>query len=278
MNDVRARRPLAVLWDHYAHPPALEADRIASGRPFFTPLERFYRRGMRGMDGQRRVLDVGCGYGRNLLHLTGGATELALGLDISAGAIEGAIRYRERFGAGRRTSFVRGELASLRQGDFDLVLATQVINYFDDPKGFFGELAGHVHAGSTVVVSDATRNPRSLSTSAKEHPLVRRLLRRGALSPSDDPVSFHSLEAVIAGAELAHFRFQRVEWAGHAAQRVLGDELHRLWLRRYRRRSSLVAARWLYVLLSGVVTAEDRWRRASIGSFYLAAFEMRDHA
>lgn len=99
-----------------------------------------------GVHGPLRVLDAGCGTGRNLLEF--GVLGSAQGVDFSAEAIE--------FCTARGIEGVtRARIESLPFGDgsFDLALATDVIEHVTDDRAALNELRRVVAPGGRLLVT-----------------------------------------------------------------------------------------------------------------------------
>lgn len=100
----------------------------------------------REISGPLRVLDAGCGTGRNLLEF--GVLGSAHGVEISSEAIE--------FCAARGIHDVTQapiETMPLQDGSFDLVLATDVIEHLDDDRVALAELHRVAAPGASLLVT-----------------------------------------------------------------------------------------------------------------------------
>jgi SAM-dependent methyltransferase len=128
---------LQYLHDKYRFPRSIVHRRI----------QRFLRGYLETQNSGARVLDAGCGNGRE----TGGyAGRLrVLGIDYQW---EYAAYCAHRYPA---ATYVVADLAHLPvvAGTFDLVVMNQVIEHLDDPLGVIGELARALAAGGRLLVA-----------------------------------------------------------------------------------------------------------------------------
>ena len=110
------------LVDRYHGP---EGDRFA--------LEELVPVATRFLTPESRVLEVGCGYGRNLMALASLKPKLVVGSDVDAGELKRAADKRASLPAGQfaRMELVRQEPRRLpfRDGTFDMVVLWQVLEH-----------------------------------------------------------------------------------------------------------------------------------------------------
>jgi 2-polyprenyl-3-methyl-5-hydroxy-6-metoxy-1,4-benzoquinol methylase len=158
-------------------------------------------------------LDAGCGDGRYLAALRDELPPRIAGVDIS-----------ERILATARASVPDAELrqANLEalpfsDGEFDLVLCSQVIEHVLDASAAVRELARVLRPGGVLILStDNARNVVSRSLNAPRTALVSLLGLRGRRGRIESPATAYTtaaLRALVAGAELEverleTFRFQ----------------------------------------------------------------------
>ncbi len=99
----------------------------------------------------KRVLDAGCGLGYGAAELHGAAS--VVGVDVSPEAIsEARLRYPQ-------FRFVEGSCEALpfEPGDFDLIVAFEVIEHLHDWRAFLSECARVLTPGGQLIVSTPNR-------------------------------------------------------------------------------------------------------------------------
>lgn len=167
-------------------------------------------------------LDAGCGDGRHLAAfatVAGRPARLA-GVDISERILETARRAVER--AGLNAELARANLESLpfEDGEFDLVLSTQVIEHLLDPTRGVAELARVLGPGGVLVLStDHSRNLVTKALNAPRSAVVGLLRLRGRRLRVHFPHAAFSMDELrelveAAGLEIEEldtFRFH-LEW------------------------------------------------------------------
>jgi SAM-dependent methyltransferase len=179
-------------------------------------------------------LDAGCGDGRYLAALRPELPERIAGVDLS-----------ERILATARAAvpdadFRQANLEALpfADGEFDLVLCSQVIEHVLDAPAAALELARVLQSGGMLILStDNARNVVSRVLNAPRTGLVR-LLRlsggRGQIESPATPYTLQSLRALVTGAGLSvtlleTFRFQLMWPLGRSPlQRLLNRVDERL--------------------------------------------------
>ncbi|MFN2607335.1 MAG: trans-aconitate 2-methyltransferase [Acidimicrobiales bacterium] len=103
------------------------------------------------------VLDVGCGAGLLRRHLEGAPFAEYVGVDLSGAAIQAATT-----GMHARSRFVKGDIAELDLGRFDVVVLNEVLYYAPDARVFLQRARSALHADGLLVVS-MWRHPRDRS-------------------------------------------------------------------------------------------------------------------
>ncbi len=133
-------------WDA-AHGP--ESPRGGEFRARATYLHTLCRR-----LGRPRVLDLGCGTGRQLLDLAG-SIESGIGIDLSPAMIARAHENHARLGDGAEIEFRTGDIAAAAPdtlGQFDLVTFIGALEHVPDPADQLGVAARLMRASGRIVV------------------------------------------------------------------------------------------------------------------------------
>lgn len=138
----------------------------------------------------KRVLDIGCGTGRNFPFLApavGNAGEI-VALDYSKGMLAEARSYREREGWSH-IRLVRGDAAVLDTGDeepFDAAIAVWCLGIVHDLDAALERMLSRVKPGGRVAIMDfqAARPDRGLMRWL--YPLYSRLLQSAGIDTAED--------------------------------------------------------------------------------------------
>jgi ubiquinone/menaquinone biosynthesis C-methylase UbiE len=152
-------------------------------------------------------LDAGCGDGRYLAALADELPHRRAGLDLSERILETA---RARVDA----DFRQGNLEALpfADGEFDLVLCSQVIEHVLDPDAAAAELVRVLRPGGTLVVStDNARNYVTRGLNAPRTLAVRALRLRGARGRIESPATPYTRASFRALLERAGLTVERLE-------------------------------------------------------------------
>jgi 2-polyprenyl-3-methyl-5-hydroxy-6-metoxy-1,4-benzoquinol methylase len=108
-------------------------------KPFLAHLEK--------MD----ILDVGCGVGTLALYLAAHKAKSVLGIDLSARAIALASAAQTTLKL-RNLTFKRSELKP-DLGQFDLIIASEIIEHVPHPNAFVQNLRDNLKPGGTLLLS-----------------------------------------------------------------------------------------------------------------------------
>lgn len=137
----------------------------ADSRKFFNKLAPHYDRHYYGTHGRQQyqrvvnvarawkfasVLDVGCGTGGLLASMKRPSLKRA-GADLSPGMIEEA---KKRLGKTADLRVADSERLPWRAGSFDLVVTTDSIHHWPNPKKAFSEIKRVLKKGGHVVIAD----------------------------------------------------------------------------------------------------------------------------
>ncbi len=118
----------------------------------------------------QRVLDVGCGYGTDLLTLARTEPTLTgIGLTLSEAQAARARETIERAGLSARLDVRRGDSTSTPlEGPFDVVLGFEVVHHIRDKRSLFEHVAQHLAPDGRWLLADfVTTTPGTI-----EHPLT----------------------------------------------------------------------------------------------------------
>lgn len=154
-------------------------------------------------------LDAGCGDGRYLAALAAELPERVAGVDISERILETARRQAPPGAELRQANLER---LPFPDGEFDLVLSTQVIEHVLDPPLAAVELARVLRPGGVLVIStDNARNRITQLLNAPRQLLVRLLRLRHRRSPAHSPATPFTTASFRALLEDAGLEVERVE-------------------------------------------------------------------
>jgi SAM-dependent methyltransferase len=136
-------------------------------------------------------LDAGCGDGRYLAALAGELPPRRAGVDISERILETA---RQRVDADLRQANL--EALPFRDGEFDVVLCSQVIEHVLDADAAVAELVRVLRPGGTLVIStDNARNYVTRTINAPRTAAVRALRLQGARGRIESPATPYTRRA-----------------------------------------------------------------------------------
>jgi len=264
------------LWDKYEFPPALNPRRAHYGHLFFTSLERFYLGQLDALPQLRwsTALDIGCGFGRNLVHLGNvGAVQHGIGIDVSKGAIDGATRMTSRFLESDASLVFRceslSEFVAQWEGVFGLVMATQALGYFRPPGDALDLVRRLTEVGSLLVISDAQRRPASIATSLAHAFQKLGLSPTNTTTAADETPMLHHPFAVEEAARQNGFQLIHAAYSRHWIPYLIEDAQHWLWSSEYANRFARVNASALYGMLAAIRGFEDALLvRRSDGDIY----------
>jgi ubiquinone/menaquinone biosynthesis C-methylase UbiE len=152
-------------------------------------------------------LDAGCGDGRYLAALAPELPARRAGTDLSARILETA---RTRIDADFRQANL--ETLPFADGEFDLVLCSQVIEHVLDADAGIAELVRVLRPGGTLVVStDNARNYVSRVVNAPRTAVVRAFRLRGARGRIESPATAYTERSFRALLEHGGLSVERLE-------------------------------------------------------------------
>jgi 2-polyprenyl-3-methyl-5-hydroxy-6-metoxy-1,4-benzoquinol methylase len=153
-------------------------------------------------------LDAGCGDGRYLAALAADLPSRVAGVDIAERILETA-RARAPHADLRQANL---ESLPFGDGEFDVVLSSQVIEHVVDERRAAAELARVLRPGGALVLS--TDNARNLVTRALNVPrssLVAALRLRGRRGRIESPATAYTRESLRSLLEAAGLRVDHLE-------------------------------------------------------------------
>jgi ubiquinone/menaquinone biosynthesis C-methylase UbiE len=152
-------------------------------------------------------LDAGCGDGRYLAALAPELPARRAGVDLSERILETA---RARVAADFRQASL--EALPFADGEFDLVLCSQVIEHVPDADGAIRELARVLRPGGTLVIStDNERNTVTRVLNAPRNLVVRALRLRGARGRIESPATPYTRDSFRRLLERGGFTVEQLE-------------------------------------------------------------------
>lgn len=134
------------LIDHYARVPA--------GTQFARPADVLHLANSNDLPATARILDVGCGQGQVALAFAAGYPRSQItGVDLSPDQIAKARQSAQAAGV-RNVQFEAGDWRDFKPpaATFDLVIATQVIQFFEDECSFIEDMAYVLRSGGQLLL------------------------------------------------------------------------------------------------------------------------------
>jgi 2-polyprenyl-3-methyl-5-hydroxy-6-metoxy-1,4-benzoquinol methylase len=157
------------------------------------------------------LLDAGCGDGRYLAALGAGAERTA-GVDLSARILETARATAARAGVEPELAQASLEELPFGDGEFDVVLCSQVIEHVVDAPAAARELVRVLRPGGTLVLStDNARNVVSRVLNAPRTGAVRLLGLRGSRGRIESPAHAYRATELKALLETVGLEVERLE-------------------------------------------------------------------
>src|SRR5262245_42864050 len=190
---------------------ARAAQQYAAPRPLPDPgIDRKFRRICELVRAQlpcKAFLDAGCGDGRYLAALAPELPARRAGVDLSERILETA---RARADADFRPASL--ERLPFADGEFDLVLCSQVIEHVPDAGRAVAELHRVLEPGGKLVIStDNERNTVTRALNAPRNLVVRTLRLRGARGRIESPATPYTRESFRSLLEAGGFVVEHLE-------------------------------------------------------------------
>jgi 2-polyprenyl-3-methyl-5-hydroxy-6-metoxy-1,4-benzoquinol methylase len=190
---------------------ARAAQQYAAPRPLPDPaIDRKFRRICELVRGElpcEAFLDAGCGDGRYLAALAAELPVRRAGADISERILETAA---QRVAAEYRQATL--EALPFGDGEFDLVLCTQVIEHVLDADAAVAELARVLRPGGALVIStDNASNYVTRALNAPRTAAVAALRLRGARGMVESPATPYTRATFRALLERGGFEVEHLE-------------------------------------------------------------------
>ncbi|TVP48870.1 MAG: class I SAM-dependent methyltransferase [Gemmatimonadales bacterium] len=108
--------------------------------------------GLDTMVGDRRVVDFGCGHGRQAVGLVQLGAKSVAGIDINEGFLEVARAHADRSGAGARVRFFTS-LPEAEAGNWDLVISQDAMEHFGNPDRILGDMFRILAPGGRAAIT-----------------------------------------------------------------------------------------------------------------------------
>lgn len=152
-----------------------------------------------------RILDIGCGGGLLCEPLARLGAHV-MGIDLSKEAIETAREHANK--SGLSIDYKEGDLASMEESVFDVVIASEVIEHVNDPKVFVQQMARSLKKSGCAVITTLNRTPKSYLLGIIAAEYILKWAPRGT----------HEHHMFIRPSELNHF----LEQAGMMLKELQG--------------------------------------------------------
>jgi len=111
-----------------------------------------------------KIIEIGCGDGRNLLHLLKLGYKVT-GIDISATALERTIEHANSIGLAHNLTLVQADAqaCNLASESFDVAFATQVLDHVNNPASVVREVHRLLKNGGRFYVQFSSTNDTAIS-------------------------------------------------------------------------------------------------------------------
>ncbi len=110
------------------------------------------------LNGDKKVLDIGCGVGTVSLYLASKGSKV-LGVDISKRAIDTAISSAEFLSLNNNARFVSGKFQTIKvKGKYDLILMTEVLEHLKDDRKVLNYVKNYLKDDGLLLLSVPSKN------------------------------------------------------------------------------------------------------------------------
>jgi ubiquinone/menaquinone biosynthesis C-methylase UbiE len=122
------------------------------------------RWGLKHLDlsANKRILDIGCGGGKNIMHMLNAAPEaIVCGIDYSAASVKKSLKLNKKAVRSGRAAVREAsvELIPFADEEFDTVTAFETIYFWPDVKKNFAEVARVLKRGGVFMVCNEAQKP-----------------------------------------------------------------------------------------------------------------------
>jgi ubiquinone/menaquinone biosynthesis C-methylase UbiE len=118
-------------WDSIYKPHKKNSELVWKSYADLFVLDRF----ITNLPLNAKILDFGCGDGRNIIHLLKLGFKVT-GIDISKNALECSKELAEKMNLSERMNLIHGDIHStiISNESFDLIYSTQVLDHIEEPQ------------------------------------------------------------------------------------------------------------------------------------------------
>ncbi|WP_420547758.1 class I SAM-dependent methyltransferase [Curvivirga sp.] len=246
-----------------------------------SPLYMFYVRNWKklGITGCHS-LELGCGSGTQLsILLDENIAQLPEGFDISEGAITGCQKLLDHYGYEEQYHVQVADFKNfVGTAPYDLVIATQFINYMRTLDEFFKGVAPLLSLNSYLVVSDGQkkRQKYSLIQRFKRNTFIRKLLRQKPLAPetSETLITVRSFQQIKDTAQEFGYELVSVQYGKHYLSSLLDQVCFKMSKHNYKSALSRNIANRVYRILTQICIFEEKLlANFNRGNIYFAVFK-----
>lgn len=236
------------------------------GSPVFSVNERAYVRLFKNLKEQKNgifssCLDVGCGNGTNIEYLSSlSIAKNIVGVDSSEGALRGAKHALHEYILQGRVELILSEFSALKlDRQFDLVVATQFINYCQDLDLFFENITNFISDGGTLIIVDVQKNQSPLALlkdRLKRNPFIRKVFKKKPFEENSSLV-FHNSKDIRTYAVKNNLTLLQSHFGGHYMSGLFGNIMYRIAMKEFNTSLLRNMSKIIYIFLRGLIEIED---------------------